>query len=123
MTPIPESPAGVPRKQRAPTLYVIIGIKLLKGLLAQLGIVGKAVLVEHEPADALVLSGRNLPGVRVVADSHLTAYDVMDCKHLLLTPEALGKLAERLTRAPDIAIDSVGELGRASFKLPVFVEE
>ena len=70
--------------------------KVLKGLLAQLGIAGKAVVVEHEPADALVLSGRNLPGVKIVADSHLTAYDVMDCKHLVVTPEALGKLEERL---------------------------
>ncbi len=70
--------------------------KVLKGLLAQLGVVGKALVVDHEPADALVLSGRNLPGVKVVADSYLTAYDVLDCKHLVLTPEALDKLEERL---------------------------
>ncbi len=70
--------------------------KLLKGLLAQLGVVGKALVVEHEPPDALVLSGRNLPGVKIVADSYLTAYDVLDCKHLVLTPEALDKLEERL---------------------------
>jgi ribosomal protein L4 len=38
-----------------------------------------------------------LPGVKVVADSHLTAYDVMDCKHLVVTQEALDKLEERLT--------------------------
>jgi large subunit ribosomal protein L4 len=71
--------------------------KLLKGLLAGLGIAGKAVVVDHEPTDFLVLSGRNLPGVKVVADSHLTAYDVMDCKHLVVTPEALDKLEERLS--------------------------
>jgi large subunit ribosomal protein L4 len=70
--------------------------KVLKGMLDKLGVAGKAVVVDHEPADALVLSGRNLPNVRVVADSHLTAYDVMDCKHLVLTPEALDKLEERL---------------------------
>ncbi len=70
--------------------------KALKGLLDQLGVVGKAVVVDHEPPDALVLSGRNLPGVRVVADTHLTAYDVLDCKHLVLTPEALENLEERL---------------------------
>jgi large subunit ribosomal protein L4 len=70
--------------------------KVLKGMLDKLGIAGKAVVVDHQPADALVLSGRNLPNVRVVADSHLTAYDVMDCKHLVLTPEALDKLEERL---------------------------
>ena len=70
--------------------------KLLAGVLAKLGVAGKAVVVDHEPADALVLSGRNLPGVKVVADSFLTAYDVMDCKHLVVTPAALDKLEERL---------------------------
>jgi large subunit ribosomal protein L4 len=70
--------------------------KVLKGILAKLGVAGKAVVVDHEPADALVLSGRNLPGVKVVADSFLTAYDVMDCKHLVVTPAALDKLEERL---------------------------
>jgi large subunit ribosomal protein L4 len=70
--------------------------KVLKGLLAKLGIVGKAVVVDHQPSDALVLSGRNLPGVKVVADSHLTAYDVVDCKHLVLSQAAIDKLEERL---------------------------
>src|SRR5512143_1030261 len=70
--------------------------KVLAGLLAKLGVAGRAVVVDHQPADALVLSGRNLPGVRVVAESHLTAYDVLDCKHLVVTQEAIGKLAERL---------------------------
>jgi len=71
--------------------------KLLKSALARLGVAGKALVVEHQPADALVLSGRNLPGVRVVADSHLTVYDVMDCAQLVVTPEALDKLEERLS--------------------------
>jgi large subunit ribosomal protein L4 len=78
--------------------------KALKGLLATLGVAGKAVLVDHQPGRALVLSGRNLPDVRVIAESHLTAYDVMDCKHLVVTQEALDKLEERLTppgREPD----------------------
>ena len=71
--------------------------KVLKGLLAKLGVVGKAVVVDHQPTDYLVLSGRNLPGVKVVADSHLTAYDVMDCRHLVMSQEAIDKLEERLT--------------------------
>jgi large subunit ribosomal protein L4 len=71
--------------------------KVLAGILATLGVAGKAVVVDHEPADALVLSGRNLPHVKVVADSHLTAYDVLDCKHLVVTQEAIDKLEERLT--------------------------
>ncbi len=70
--------------------------KLLKGVLDKLGVKGKAVLVDHEPSDALLLSGRNIPNLKVVAETHLTAYDVLDCKHLLLSQEALDKLEERL---------------------------
>jgi large subunit ribosomal protein L4 len=71
--------------------------KVLKGLLDQLGIEGKAVLVDHEPADALVLSGRNIPGLKVMDPSQLNVYDVLDCRTLLVSQEALGKLEERLT--------------------------
>jgi large subunit ribosomal protein L4 len=70
--------------------------KALLGVLRNLGVAGKAVIVDHEPPDALVLSGRNLPGVRVIADSHLTAYDALDCAHLLLSQEAVERLEERL---------------------------
>jgi len=71
--------------------------KVLMGILGKLGVKGKAVLVDHETTDALVLSGRNIPNLKVLADTHLTAYDVLDCKHLLLSQEALTKLEERLT--------------------------
>jgi large subunit ribosomal protein L4 len=71
--------------------------KLLKGLLLKLGVVGKAVVVDHQPTDYLVLSSRNLQGVKVVAESHLTAYDVMDCQQLVMSQEAIDKLEERLT--------------------------
>lgn len=70
--------------------------KELKGILETLGVAGKTVIVDHHPPDALVLSGRNLPGVRIVDESHLTVYDVLDCRNLLLSQEALGKLEERL---------------------------
>ena len=69
----------------------------LKGILDRLGVVGRTVLVDHEPQEALVLSGRNLPGVKIVAATHLTVYDVLDCRNLLLSQEALGRLEERLT--------------------------
>jgi large subunit ribosomal protein L4 len=74
--------------------------KLLRRLLDGLGLAGKAVIVDHEPKDALVLSGRNLPDVRVVADSHLTAYDALDCVHLVLTQEAVERLEARLSPEP-----------------------
>jgi large subunit ribosomal protein L4 len=71
--------------------------KELKGILVKLGAIGRTVLVDHEPVDALVLSGRNIPGLKVVDASHLTVYDVLDCRTLLVSQEALGRLEERLT--------------------------
>jgi large subunit ribosomal protein L4 len=71
--------------------------KVLKGLLEKLGIAGKTTLVDHEPTAALVLSGRNIPDLRVVADTHLTVYDVLDCRNLVVSQAALDKLEERLT--------------------------
>jgi large subunit ribosomal protein L4 len=71
--------------------------RILRGILDKLGVVGKALLVDHEPTDNLILSGRNIPGLKVVAATHLTVYDVLDCRQLLLSQEALGKLEERLT--------------------------
>jgi large subunit ribosomal protein L4 len=71
--------------------------KLLKALLVKLGASGKACVIDSRPSPALVLSGRNLPGVRVVDALHLTVYDVLDCRTLVVTREAVGKLEERLT--------------------------
>jgi large subunit ribosomal protein L4 len=110
---------GMPRKARAAALRAALSqrlhegavkvvegfevsqpkTKILKGLLATLGATGKALVVDHQPTEYLVLSGRNLEGVKVVAESHLTAYDVMDCKHLVLSQDAIDKLEERLTPA------------------------
>ena len=70
--------------------------KLLKGLLNQLGLEGKTLLVDNRPGDALVLSGRNIPGLKVVDPSQVNVYDVLDCKNLLVSAEALNKLEERL---------------------------
>jgi large subunit ribosomal protein L4 len=71
--------------------------KALKGILGALGANGKTLVVDHKPTQALLLSGRNIPGVKIVDSSHLNVYDVLDCGMLLVTQEALGKLEERLT--------------------------
>jgi len=68
----------------------------LKSFLTGLAVEGKTLIVDREPSDALVLSGRNLPGVRVLDDRHVTVYDVLDCRNLLVSEQALGKLEERL---------------------------
>jgi large subunit ribosomal protein L4 len=71
--------------------------KELKGLLDRLGVEGKTLLVEHQPDRALLLSGRNIPGLKVVDSTQLNVYDVLDCPNLVVSQEALDKLEEQLT--------------------------
>ena len=58
----------------------------------------KTLIVESEPSDALILSSRNIPGVRVLDPSAVSVYDVLDCRTLLLSRQAVGRLEERLLR-------------------------
>ncbi len=69
----------------------------LKAILVTLGADGKTLLVDNRPADNLVLSGRNIPGLKVVDASQVNVYDVLDCETVLVSQEALSKLEERLT--------------------------
>jgi len=71
--------------------------KVLKGLLDRLGVEGKTLLVENQPDRALLLSGRNIPGLKVVDATQVNVYDVLDCPNLLFSQEALDKLEEQLT--------------------------
>jgi large subunit ribosomal protein L4 len=71
--------------------------KVLKSLLDRLGVEGKTLLVEHQPEPALLLSGRNIPGLKVVDSTQVNVYDVLDCPNLLVSQEALDKLEEQLT--------------------------
>src|SRR6267142_6206026 len=50
----------------------------LKGILVKLGIDGKTLLVDNKPTDNLILSGRNIPGLKVVDASQVNVYDVLD---------------------------------------------
>jgi large subunit ribosomal protein L4 len=70
--------------------------KALKGLLDGLGVTGKTLVVDHQPPANLVLSGRNIPHVKVVDDSHLNVYDVLDANTVLVSSEALSRLEEWL---------------------------
>ena len=68
----------------------------LVAILGKLEIAGKTLLVDSRPADNLVLSGRNIPGLKVVDPTQVNVYDVLDCRTLVVTQEALGALEERL---------------------------
>jgi large subunit ribosomal protein L4 len=71
--------------------------KVLKQLLDRLGVEGKTLLVDHQPDEALRLSGRNIPGLKVVDSTQVNVYDILDCRNLLVSQEALDKLEEQLT--------------------------
>ena len=70
--------------------------KALKGLLAGLGVEGKTLVIDHQPPANLLLSGRNIPHVKVVDDSHINVYDILDCKTVVVSSEAISKLEEWL---------------------------
>ena len=70
--------------------------RVLVGLLQGLGVSGKTLVVDHRPPDNLVLSGRNIPHVKVVDDSNVNVYDILDCQTVLVSSEALSKLEEWL---------------------------
>ncbi len=92
-------------KNRTGSLRVVESIrvdepktKALKAAIDALNFEGKTLYVESEPSDALLLSSRNLPGFRVIETSHLTVYDILNCKTLAVSTAALSRLEERLAR-------------------------
>ena len=53
-------------------------------------------MIDVAPADALVLSTRNLAGVKLVPANRVTARDVMDCAKVIASQAALTRLQETL---------------------------
>jgi large subunit ribosomal protein L4 len=75
---------------------VEIKTKAAAEMLKRLGVGGKALLVDTQPEDKLTLSMRNIEGVRVLPSNRVSARDVMDTRHVVLTKAALEKLQEAL---------------------------
>ena len=73
-----------------------IKTKAAAEMLKRLGVNGKALLVDVKPEDRLVLSVRNIDGVKVLASNRVSARDVMDTRRVVLTRAALEKLQEAL---------------------------
>lgn len=65
-------------------------------LLAQLGVVGRAVLVDVNPDDRLDRSVRNIPRVQVVSSNQLTARDVVAASRVVMTKASVEHLAKVL---------------------------
>jgi large subunit ribosomal protein L4 len=73
-----------------------IKTKAAAEMLKRLGIGGKALLIDTQPEDTLTLSVRNIEGVRVLPSNRVSARDVMDTRHVVLTKAALERLQEAL---------------------------
>ena len=65
-------------------------------LFAQLGASGKILVIDVKHDEAFMLTARNIAGVKLVPSSRVTARDVMDTNHVIVTREALEKLQASL---------------------------
>src|SRR6185436_12202150 len=65
-----------------------IKTKAAAAMLRQLGVEGRALLVDVKPEDKLALSVRNLEGVRILPSNRISARDVMNTRRVVLTREA-----------------------------------
>lgn len=65
-------------------------------MLKRLGVDGKALLVDVKPEDKLLLSVRNIEGVRLLPSNRISARDVMNTRRVIVTRAALEKLQEAL---------------------------
>jgi len=68
--------------------------KILKGL----GGAEKVLLVDSGDNRNLALSSRNLPGVKLVPGTGVNIYDVVNCRQLLISKQALLQVQEVLNR-------------------------
>jgi large subunit ribosomal protein L4 len=73
-----------------------IKTKAAAAMLKSLGITGKTLLVDVKPEERLLLSVRNIEGVRIVASNRVSARDVMNTRKVVLTKAAMEKLQEAL---------------------------
>ena len=63
----------------------------------RLGAVGKTLIVDVKPDEGFALSARNLPRVAVVPSARITARDVADTAHVIVTRAALETLQDSLS--------------------------
>jgi len=96
--------AALAAKLAAGTLIVVDALastdRKTKGtaaLLVRLGAVGKTLIVDVKPDEGFALSARNLPRVAVVPSARITARDVADTAHVIVTRAALETLQDSLS--------------------------
>lgn len=72
--------------------------RLAVDLLDGLGVSSKALLIDIRPNENLRRAASNLPGVRVLPSGRVTARDVIDARHVVVTKAAAEHLAKVVSR-------------------------
>lgn len=70
--------------------------KLFQEMLTKLGISGKTLVVAKDFTDNEVLAARNIPTVAFSLVNHVSVYDILNCKNLVITKDAVAALEEAL---------------------------
>ncbi len=70
--------------------------KLFTEFLSGLGVEGKTLVVSGSFDDNLVLASRNIPTVALASAAHVSVYDLLNCKNIILTKDAVATLEEVL---------------------------
>ena len=64
--------------------------------LSDLGVTGKALVVDKAFSNEVMLASRNIPSVKLVEASHVSVYDLLNCNALVITKDAVAALEEAL---------------------------
>jgi large subunit ribosomal protein L4 len=70
--------------------------KLFQEMLSNLGVVGKTLVVATDFTNNEILAARNIPTVAFSLANHVSVYDILNCKNLVITKDAVAALEEVL---------------------------
>jgi len=70
--------------------------KLFQKMLSDLGISGKTLVIASDFSDNELLAARNIPTVAFSLVNHVSVYDILNCKNLVITKDAVTALEEVL---------------------------
>ena len=70
--------------------------KLFNDLLSTLGVEGKVLVIAKEFGENEILAARNIPTVAFAQVNHVSVYDILNCKNVIITKGAVESLEEVL---------------------------
>lgn len=70
--------------------------KLFQQMLTNLGVEGKTLIIATSFTDNDVLAARNIPTVAFSEVGHVSVYDILNCKNVVITKDAVAALEEVL---------------------------